>query len=122
GPAGGAGGTGTTATGNQGGAGNTTTAVNGSTSNVATSSSTGGGVQCMTPIKGPTRGSAIAMTSNDTHVITVNRDAGSVSVMALDTSSPPSIGAPIELAVGEEPWQVAINGCDDTAYVVLRKE
>lgn len=92
----------------------------------STSSSTGAGGSgpvCATPIVGPTRGSAIAITSNDARLVTVNRDAGTVTVLSVDYGS----GAPVmtvvkEIAVGAEPWQVAINGCDDTAYVVTRKD
>jgi len=42
--------------------------------------------------------------------------------MKLDGNTPPAVGMPTELTVGNEPWQVAIDGCDDTAYVVLRAD
>jgi len=54
----------------------------------------------------------------------VNRDAGSVTVMSVDYTLPndPSLTLVAELSVGGEPWQVVIDGCDDKAYVVLRKD
>jgi len=57
-------------------------------------------------------------------VIAVNRDAGTVTVMSVDYTMPndPSLTLVAELSVGNEPWQVVIDGCDDTAYVVLRKD
>lgn len=76
---------------------------------------------CMDKATGPTRGSAIAITQDDSRVVVVNRDAGSVSVMSVD---PGSKGLTLvkEVAVGGEPWQVAIDACGEKAYVVLRKD
>jgi YVTN family beta-propeller protein len=43
--------------------------------------------------------------------------------MAVDyTGGQPSLTKTAELMVGGEPWQVVIDGCDSTAYVVLRKD
>ena len=106
----------------------TTTGAGGGSVTTSTSavSSTSTGMQmmaCTTAAKGTTRGSAIAITSDDSRIITVNRDAGSVTVMSVDNSmTPPVVATVKELPVGAEPYQVAINGCDDTAYVVLRKD
>src|SRR5262249_26162095 len=83
----------------------------------STSSSTGGGnAACKTPINSPTRGSAIAITSDDAHLVVANRESGSVTVMAVkyDTNGNPTMTKTAEVDVGEEPWQVAIDGCDDT--------
>jgi YVTN family beta-propeller protein len=78
---------------------------------------------CTTAAKGPTRGSAIALTSDDARVVAVNRDAGSVTVMSVDyADGQPKLTTVAEIAVGGEPWQVVIDGCDSTAYVVLRKD
>ena len=121
-----------TTTGTSGGAttgstsGTTTTgtmATGSTTASTNASTSTGMMMGCMTAITGPTRGSAIAVTSDDSRLITVNRDVGSVTVFTVDkTATPPTITKLTEIPVGGEPWQVAINGCDDTAYVVLRKD
>jgi DNA-binding beta-propeller fold protein YncE len=81
---------------------------------------------CTTTAKGPTRGAAIALTSDDKTVVAVNRDAGSVTVMSVDYADGlPKLTVVKELPVGSagsEPWQVVIDGCDATAYVVLRKD
>ncbi len=108
----------------------TTTGVGGDmpTSSASTASSmttTGTTMQmaCTTAAKGPTRGSAIAITSDDSRLVAVNRDVGSVTVLSVDnTQNPPTLSKVAELMVGAQPWQVAIDGCDDTAYVVLRKD
>ena len=43
--------------------------------------------------------------------------------MSVDyTSGQPELTKVAELAVGAEPWQVVIDGCNATAYVVLRKD
>ena len=74
--------------------------------------------------KGPTKGSAIAVSEDDAIVVACNRDAGSVSVFAMTY---PAMGAPsgkkvdVDLGAGSEPWQVALSADGNTAYVVLRK-
>ena len=87
------------------------------------SGGTGGGPGCVATQPGPTRGSAIALTPDDARLVTVNRDAGTVTVMAVDYSDgQPAMTVVSELAVGGEPWQVAIDACGQTAFVVLRKD
>jgi YVTN family beta-propeller protein len=113
-------------TGGTGGTGGVTTASS-SSSTTSTSGSGGTGgtgpVSCTTTAKGDTRGSAVALTSDDSRLVVVNRDVGSVTVMSVDASDgKPKLTVVAEIAVGGEPWQVAIDGCDDTAYVVLRKD
>src|SRR6185437_10217170 len=100
------------------------TGTGGATSSASSSSSSGGPTACTTTAQGQLRGSAIALTSDDSRVIAVNRDAGTVTVMSVDYTMPndPSLTLVAELSVGNEPWQVVIDGCDDTAYVVLRKD
>src|SRR5258708_40363316 len=85
-------GTTTTSTGSGGSGGSPTTTVTASTSsstqsstnstNASTtaSSSSGGAIACMMPIVGPTRGSAIAVTPDDSRLVAVNRDVGSVAI------------------------------------------
>lgn len=76
----------------------------------------------------PSRGAAIALSYDESVAVVVNRDAGSVSVLALDydadTHAPkaPKLVRELDLGKGSEPWQVAIGPDDDTAYVVLRRE
>jgi YVTN family beta-propeller protein len=78
---------------------------------------------CTTTAKGQLRGAAIALTSDDKTLVSVNRDVGSVTVMSIDyTSGQPALTNVAELPVGNEPWQVVIDGCNATAYVVLRQD
>lgn len=74
----------------------------------------------------PTRGSPVALSPDESLALVVNRDAGSVTLLALDRTNP---GAPptevrreIALGEGSEPWQVAFGPDGDTAFVVLRKD
>ena len=73
---------------------------------------------------GPSKGSAIAVSPDDSIVVATNRDDGSVSVFVMTY---PASGAPtaqktdVDLGAGSEPWQVAIAPDGDTAYVVLRQ-
>lgn len=72
----------------------------------------------------PNRGSAIALSEDDTVAVAVNRDSGSISVFDTkipDDGSAPTITRRTELAVGDEPWQVTLSADGDTAYVVTRK-
>jgi YVTN family beta-propeller protein len=78
---------------------------------------------CATTATGPTRGSAIAISPDGTRLLAVNRDVGSVTILSVDYSDGfPSMTVVKELAVGGEPWQVAIDACGTTGYVVLRKD
>jgi YVTN family beta-propeller protein len=112
------------------GAGNGTTSSTGGQTTSSTTSSTGTGGSttgpCTTTAKGQLRGSAIALTSDDKTLVTVNRDAGTVTVMSVDyTDGFPKMTVVKELPVGttgSEPWQVVIDGCDATAYVALRHD
>jgi hypothetical protein len=76
--------------------------------------------------EGPSRGSPVALSPDETLGLVVNRDVGSVTLLGLDRSKP---GAPptevrkeLLLGPGSEPWQVAFAPDGDTAYVVLRKD
>src|SRR5262245_30669641 len=81
------------------------TGMGGTTS--SSSSSGGTTPPCTTTAKGPTRGAAVALSSDDKTLITVNRDAGSVTVMSVDyTDGLPKMTTVQELQVGGEPWQV----------------
>lgn len=119
---GGAGGTATTGGGGAGGdtGGDTTTGGSGGS---------GGSTMMPDPLcketaDGATRGSAIAISNADDVLVTVNRDAGTVTVMKVDYSDgDPKMAKIGELDLGKdsEPWQVAMDACGDRAYVVARK-
>ena len=73
----------------------------------------------------PSRGAAVALTEDETRVVVVNRDVGSISVLENDYDAEgkaPKLVREIDLGKGSEPWQVAIGPDDDTAYVVLRRD
>jgi len=74
----------------------------------------------------PSRGAAVAITSDDSVAVVVNRDVGSVSVVKLDypKDAAPKLSLTTEIRIreGSEPWQVVVGPDDDTAYVVLRRD
>jgi len=85
----------------------------------------GGSTFCATTAAGPLRGSAIAVSSDDKIVVSVNRDVGTVTVASADYANGPKLTKVAELTVGDatsEPWQVVLDACNDRAYVVLRKD
>jgi DNA-binding beta-propeller fold protein YncE len=79
----------------------------------------------LTIAPGPSRGSAIAISADDSVVVTVNRDSGSITVFTTtfpEDGTPASLAKSAEVPVGAEPWQVVISPDGDTAYVVVRKD
>jgi hypothetical protein len=79
----------------------------------------------LTVAPGPSRGSAIAISADDSIVVAVNRDSGSVTVFKTTfpaDGSPATLAKAAEVPVGAEPWQVVIAPDGDTAYVVVRKD
>lgn len=75
---------------------------------------------------GATKGSAAALTPDGLVGAVVNRDAGSVTIVALESDAegePPrlSVVDELDLGKGSEPWQVAIGPDGESAYVVLRE-
>jgi DNA-binding beta-propeller fold protein YncE len=72
---------------------------------------------------GVTHGSAIAVSSDDTTVVAVNRTAHSVAVFSVSAGSgAPSLRRTALLPVpGGEPWVTVISNDDATAYVILRR-
>ncbi|HEY8074572.1 MAG TPA: YncE family protein [Labilithrix sp.] len=78
----------------------------------------------LTIAPGPSRGSAIALSADDTILVAVNRDAGSVTVfsVAYPDGASPTLTKKAEVPVGAEPWQVVLSPDGDSAYVVLRKD
>jgi hypothetical protein len=74
---------------------------------------------------GPSRGSGIAISADDSIVVAVNRDSGSITVFNTtfpDDGTPATLTKSHEVPVGAEPWQVALSPDGDTAYVVVRKD
>lgn len=77
---------------------------------------------CLETASDSTRGSAIAISPDDATLVVANREAGSVAVLDVDyTGGLPTLGRPTEIALGGEPWQVAVDACGERAYVVLRE-
>jgi YVTN family beta-propeller protein len=76
-------------------------------------------------LPGPSNGSAMALSPDDSTAVVVNRDVGSVTVLAVSASaSPPTASSRAEVSVGagSEPWQAVISPDGKTAYVVLRHD
>jgi YVTN family beta-propeller protein len=121
-------GTGTTGTGGSGtGAGTTTNTGGGVTTGTGGAGGSGGGAPqaCTTTQPGESRGSPIAVSPDDSIVVAVNHDTGSVTVFEVDYGDGlPTLtkSAEIPTGVGSEPSSVVIDGCSDRAYVVLRKD
>ncbi len=87
----------------------------------------GGGMNiCATTAGGELRGSAIAITPDDKHLVSVNRDVGTVTISSVDYGDgQPKLTKVAELLLGDktsEPWQVVIDACGERAYVITRKE
>jgi DNA-binding beta-propeller fold protein YncE len=119
-PTGGGGEGGTTTT--EGGGGTTTTST---TTSSTTTSTTTTNPTCTETAPGASRGSAIALAKDDTVLVAVNRDVGTVTVMSVsfaDGDPAMTKTAELDLGAGSEPWQVAIDGCGDKAYVVTRHD
>lgn len=118
-------GTGTGGTTSASTTGSVTTSTGSPTGTTTSSSSGTGGAAptCTTMIEGATRGDAVAISPDDSTIVVANRDAGTITVLSVDYSGAvPTLTKKAELPVGAEPWQVAIDGCGDTAYVVARKD
>lgn len=95
----------------------------------ATDGASDAGMPVLLP--GPSRGSSLAISPDDSVAVVCNRDVGTVTILSLSAATPgalPTVGKVAELPVGvtpnggAEPWQVAISPDSTTAYVVLRRE
>ena len=75
-------------------------------------------------LAGPSHGSSVALSPDESIGVVVNRDVGTVTVLKLSYPSgmPATATSAGEIAVGGEPWQVVISPDSTTAYVVLRKD
>ncbi|HVH46057.1 MAG TPA: YncE family protein, partial [Labilithrix sp.] len=79
----------------------------------------------LTIAPGPSRGSAVAISPDDSIVVAVNRDVGSITVFKTTYGSDGTsagLEKTAEVPVGAEPWQVVVSPDGDSAYVVLRKD
>jgi len=82
---------------------------------------------CATTATRATHGSAIAITPDDSTIVSVNKDVGTVTVAHADYSAAdgqPVLSKVAELDVGGsrcEPWEVTIDACGKCAYVVTRQ-
>src|SRR3954447_12216644 len=66
----------------------------------------------------PTRSTTIALTSDETRVVVVNREANSVSIIQVkDAGGNDVANKLVEIGVGEEPRCVAVHPSDRAAYV-----
>jgi YVTN family beta-propeller protein len=66
----------------------------------------------------PTRSTTIALTSDETRLVVVNREANSVSIIRVKNANGKDVSNKIaEIPVGEEPRCVAIHPTDRAAYV-----
>ena len=66
----------------------------------------------------PTRSTSIALTSDETRVVVVNRLANSVSIIQVKDENGKDVSKKIaEIPVGEEPRCVAVHPSDTAAYV-----
>ncbi len=75
-------------------------------------------------LPGPSRGSSIAVSADDSIVVACNRDSGSVSVFKATyvAGAPTVLTKTYDVAVGKEPWQVAIMPDSESAWVILRAD
>lgn len=104
------------------------TAGAGGSGGTAGSGGSGGGTPLICDKTAPSslRGSAIGITPDDSRLVSVNRDVGTVTISSVEyMAGVPKLTKVAELSVGaktSEPWQVALDGCGNRAYVVLREE
>src|SRR5262245_1923510 len=69
-------------------------------------------------IAAPTRSTTIALTSDETRLVVVNREANSVSIIQVKDASGNDVAVKVdEIGVGEEPRCVAVHPTDRAAYV-----
>src|SRR5215470_2008401 len=69
-------------------------------------------------IAAPTRSTTIALTSDETRLVVVNREADSVSIIQVKDQNGNDVANKLaEIAVGQEPRCVAVHPTDRAAYV-----
>src|SRR5215471_3768708 len=66
----------------------------------------------------PTRSTTIALTSDETRLVVVNREANSVSIIQVKDASGNDVANKLaEIVVGQEPRCVAVHPTDRAAYI-----
>src|SRR5262245_7525487 len=81
--------------------------------------SSSGGPRRPSPL--PSRGSSIALSADDTRLVTANREAGTASIFSVDWKDKvPAIEKLAEIAIGGEVSQVAMDPNGDFALAVSR--
>ncbi|WP_146649357.1 YncE family protein [Labilithrix luteola] len=77
-----------------------------------------------TKLTRPSRGAGLDVSEDDTVLVAVNRDVGTVSVFAIEypEGAPPTLKKTAEVPTCAEPWQVALAPSGDRAFVVCRKD
>ena len=66
----------------------------------------------------PSRSTTIALTSDETRLVVVNREANSVSIIQVKDANGNDVAIKLdEIAVGQEPRCVAVHPNDQAAYV-----
>ena len=69
-------------------------------------------------IAAPTRSTTIALTSDETRLVVVNREANSISIIQVKDANGNDVANKLaEIAVGQEPRCVAVHPTDRAAYV-----
>ena len=82
------------------------------------SSFNGAALHTSEAIAAPTRSTTIALTSDETRLVVVNREANSVSIIQVKDASGNDVAIKLdEIAVGQEPRCVAVHPTDRAAYV-----
>src|SRR5215471_11028646 len=77
-----------------------------------------GGVQATKRVDPPTHSTTIALTSDETRLVVVNREADSVSIIQVKDQNGNDVANKLtEIAVGQEPRCVAVHPTDRAAYV-----
>lgn len=74
--------------------------------------------------KGPSNSSSVALSPDEARVVVANRDKGSVTVFSVTYGGAAPVMtkvAEVDVGVGTEPWQVAIDPAGDRAYVACRQ-
>lgn len=77
-------------------------------------------------LPGPSKGSAVALSPDDSIAVVCNRDTGSISVFSLTYTAGAAALAKkvgdVSLGAGSEPWQAVVAPDGDSVWVVLRRD
>lgn len=77
-----------------------------------------------TQLSRPSKGSALDIAEDDTLLVAVNRDVGTLSVFDIvqEGAASPTVTKRAEVQVCEDPWQVVLSPNGNRAFVVCRKD